>query len=185
MGFRWLPLLEKRAAVIIGRGTRIEEGYGKTWFTIMDFKGATRLFADPDFDGEPVQIYEPEPDDPPTPPEDRDEPPSEVDPPPDGRPKYHVANVPARIVREQTLFMGGDGKLSTESVKDFTRKTVRGKYALFDDFLNTWSQAEQKREIVRELEEQGNRERIPQPQRGCITRAPVRCNPAGVDGHFD
>jgi len=53
---------------IIGRGTRILEEYKKTWFTIMDFKGATSLFADPDFDGEPVQIYDPDPDDPPRPP---------------------------------------------------------------------------------------------------------------------
>ena len=141
---------------IIGRGTRIEENYGKTWFTIMDFKGATKLFADPEFDGDPVQIYEPEPDDPPTPPDDGDGPDIIVDPPPPGtRPKYHVANVSARIIREQTLFIGGDGRLSTESVKDFTRKTVLGKYALMDDFLNTWSQADQKQAIVRQLEEQG------------------------------
>ena len=44
---------------IIGRGTRINEAYGKHYFTILDFKGATALFADPDFDGDPVQIYEP------------------------------------------------------------------------------------------------------------------------------
>ena len=45
---------------IIGRGTRINEDYDKFFFTIMDFKRATALFADPDFDGDPVQIYEPE-----------------------------------------------------------------------------------------------------------------------------
>ena len=45
---------------IIGRGTRIKEEYGKQYFTIMDFRGVTRLFADPDFDGDPVVIYEPE-----------------------------------------------------------------------------------------------------------------------------
>lgn len=44
---------------IIGRGTRINEDYGKYWFTIMDFKKATELFADKDFDGEPVVIFEP------------------------------------------------------------------------------------------------------------------------------
>ena len=55
---------------IIGRGTRLREDYQKLYFTIMDFKGATRLFADPDFDGEPVVIYEPEPGDPVIPPED-------------------------------------------------------------------------------------------------------------------
>jgi type I restriction enzyme, R subunit len=41
---------------IIGRGTRINEEYGKQYFTIMDFKRATKLFADPNFDGEPVQV---------------------------------------------------------------------------------------------------------------------------------
>jgi len=54
---------------IIGRGTRINEEYGKFYFTIIDFKKATELFADPDFDGDPVQIYEPKPDDPPVPPD--------------------------------------------------------------------------------------------------------------------
>ncbi|MCB1134563.1 MAG: restriction endonuclease, partial [Verrucomicrobiae bacterium] len=44
---------------IIGRGTRLREDLGKSWFTIMDFKRATELFADPAFDGDPVQIYEP------------------------------------------------------------------------------------------------------------------------------
>ena len=55
---------------IIGRGTRINEDYNKFFFTIMDFKRATALFADPDFDGDPVQIYEPSADDPPVPPDD-------------------------------------------------------------------------------------------------------------------
>ncbi len=55
---------------IIGRGTRINEDYGKFFFTIMDFRRATALFAEPHFDGDPVQIYEPGPDDPPIPPDD-------------------------------------------------------------------------------------------------------------------
>ena len=56
---------------IIGRGTRVREDYGKLYFTIMDFKRATALFADPSFDGDPVQIYEPKEGDPIEPPEDR------------------------------------------------------------------------------------------------------------------
>ena len=59
---------------IIGRGTRINEDYNKFFFTIMDFRRATALFADPDFDGDPVQIYEPGPDEPPVPPEDEPQP---------------------------------------------------------------------------------------------------------------
>src|SRR5437762_676076 len=54
---------------IIGRGTRINEDYNKLFFTIMDFKRATALFADPSFDGDPVQIYEPSEHDPVVPPE--------------------------------------------------------------------------------------------------------------------
>ena len=54
---------------IIGRGTRIDEDNNKFFFTIMDFKQATELFRDPAFDGEPVVIYEPGPDDPPNPPD--------------------------------------------------------------------------------------------------------------------
>ncbi|HAF00010.1 MAG TPA: restriction endonuclease, partial [Methylophilaceae bacterium] len=54
---------------IVGRGTRIEEEHNKYYFTIMDFKKATELFKDPDFDGEPVVIYEPTDDDDPVPPD--------------------------------------------------------------------------------------------------------------------
>lgn len=138
---------------IIGRGTRILEEYNKSWFTIMDFKRATQLFADPQFDGDPVQIYEPKPDSPPEPPE---LPPGPDDPQPGPpRDKFHVSNVPVKVIRETVQYVGGDGTIVTESVKDYTRKTVRKKFALFDDFLNTWSKAEQKRAIIRELEEQG------------------------------
>jgi type I restriction enzyme, R subunit len=142
---------------IIGRGTRILDEYGKTWFTIMDFKGATRLFLDPNFDGDPIQVYDPKPKDPPAPPEggddDGDGP---VDPPPPvGRPKFYVKDVPVLVLRERTQVLGADGQLNTESIKDYTRKTVRQKFALFDDFLKFWSKAEQKRIIIQEMQEQG------------------------------
>lgn len=58
---------------MIGRGTRINEDYDKYWFTIMDFKKATELFADKDFDGEPVMIYEPKGDESPVPPDEESE----------------------------------------------------------------------------------------------------------------
>ena len=54
---------------ILGRGTRVHEDTHKYYFTLMDFRGATHHFADPDFDGEPVQIYDPDDDDPIVPPE--------------------------------------------------------------------------------------------------------------------
>jgi len=143
---------------IIGRGTRILEEYKKTWFTIMDFKGATCLFADPDFDGDPVQIYNPEPTEPPVPPdpEGQDPDPGPFPPPPGPSPtKYHVDRVPVRVIRERVQYVGSEGRLITESVKDYTRTQVRKQYALIDDFINRWSAAEQKRVIVHELEQKG------------------------------
>jgi type I restriction enzyme, R subunit len=136
---------------IIGRGTRILEEYQKSWFTIMDFKGATKLFADPEFDGDPVQIYNPDPVDPPDPPE----PPEPPQPPGPGRTKYHVADVSVSVVRQRTEFRDASGRLVTESVKDFTGNYIRQKFRSLDDFLNRWSAADQKQALVRELEQHG------------------------------
>ncbi len=158
---------------IIGRGTRVNEDYDKFYFTIMDFKKATELFADPDFDGDPVQIYEPGPDEPPIPPDDVPEGetgegpdggttvdpwppgPDEGPGPPTGRVKYVVDDVPVWVVAERVQYYGNDGKLVTESLKDYSRKTVRENFATLDDFLTRWNTAEQKQAIIDELEEQG------------------------------
>ncbi len=140
---------------IIGRGTRILELYGKTWFTIMDFKGATRLFADPDFDGDPVQIYNPEPRDPPQPPGPEPDPGPLPPEPPGGRTKYYVDTVPVAVARERTYFRDSAGNLVAESVKDFTRKQVLQQFALMDEFINQWSSAEKKCAIIHQLEEKG------------------------------
>lgn len=166
---------------IIGRGTRVEEDYGKMFFTIMDFRRATNLFADPDFDGEPVMIYEPEPDDPVVPIEDEpgegepwtpedempeDENPGDGDPgdyePPMGadsvgerRHKYHVDGVPVSIINDRVQYLDGEGRLITESVRTFCRKNIRREYASLNDFLNAWSKSEQKAAIIEELEDQG------------------------------
>ena len=162
---------------IIGRGTRIREEYDKFYFTIMDFKKATELFADPDFDGDPVQIYEPGPDDDPVPP---DPPPDDGDDPGDGEPgddgiisvdppfppgegggegggrvKYYVHDVPVWVVAERVQYYGKDGKLVTETLKDYTRKAVLEEFQSLDDFIQKWSSTEQKQAIIDELEEQG------------------------------
>ena len=154
---------------IIGRGTRINEDYGKFWFTIMDFKKATELFADPAFDGDPVQIYVPGPGDPPVPPDEpedggvpgegegRPEPP-ELPPavPGERRIKYVLGGeVTVYVVAERVQYYGPDGKLITESLKDYTRKAVRKEYASLDDFLRRWSNAEKKKALLEELEAQG------------------------------
>ena len=141
---------------IIGRGTRIDEENNKWFFTIMDFKRATALFRDPEFDGEPAVIYEPDDDDDPVPPD----PPSEEDEnggvaePPDVY-KIRVSGVPAKIISERIEYIGPDGNLITESYKDFTRKTIRSEYASLDDFLTRWNSASKKQAIIDELEEHG------------------------------
>ena len=151
---------------IIGRGTRINEDYNKFFFTIMDFKQATALFADPDFDGDPVQIYEPGPNDPPIPP---DEPPEggEVEPPgvivggplggddPASPTRYFVNNVEVRVATERVQYLDEHGKLITESLKDYSRKTVRKAYASLDAFLTVWNDAERKQVILEELASKG------------------------------
>jgi len=141
---------------IIGRGTRINEEYGKMYFTIMDFRGATQLFADPDFDGEPVNIYEPQEDDSLVPPDlvsdDSNNEPEEIG---EGRQKYYVNNVAVEVVNERIQFLDGEGKLITESLKDYTRKKVGEKYDGLDSFLRDWSDAEKKEIVIRELEKQG------------------------------
>ena len=155
---------------IIGRGTRINEDYGKFWFTIMDFKKATELFADPAFDGDPVQIYVPGPDDPPVPPDELEDggvpgegegkpekptlPP--LTDPSEKRIKYVLGGeVTVYVVAERVQYYGPDGKLITESLKDYTRKAVRKEYASLDDFLRRWSSAEKKKALLEELESQG------------------------------
>jgi type I restriction enzyme, R subunit len=144
---------------IIGRGTRIDEENNKWFFTIMDFKKATELFRDPDFDGEPVVIYEPGDDDNPVPP----------DPEPgegedegdcggeggDGVTKIRVSGVPAKIISERIEYIGPDGNLITESYKDFTRKQIRSEFASLNDFLTRWNSAKRKQAIIDALEEHG------------------------------
>lgn len=144
---------------IIGRGTRIDEENNKWFFTIMDFKKATELFRDPDFDGEPVVIYEPNNDDDPVPPDpeypaDDNAEPGGVEEPP-GLYKVRVSGVEARIISERVEYIGPDGNLITESYKDFSRKQIQSEFASLDDFLNRWNSATKKQAIIDELEEHG------------------------------
>jgi len=151
---------------IIGRGTRIREEYDKYFFTIMDFKKATELFADPKFDGDPVQIYEPGEGDSPVPPESsseekpdqgggNNEPPVAPPTPAGKRIKYVVDDVPVSVLAERVQYYGPDGKLITESIRDYTRKSVLRQYRSLDSFLRAWTQAEQKTAILAELEARG------------------------------
>jgi type I restriction enzyme R subunit len=150
---------------IIGRGTRLREDLGKTWFTILDFKRATELFADPSFDGDPV-VYSPEPDAPIVPPDETDDPTSTGQPDTTGvdgdtsetgghRIKYVINDVPVYVVNERVQYYGPDGKLITESLRDYTRIQIGKRYASLDDFLQQWNDADRKAAIIAELEAQG------------------------------
>jgi type I restriction enzyme, R subunit len=151
---------------IIGRGTRINEDYGKFWFTIMDFKKATELFADKDFDGEPVVIFEPKGDESPVPPDEIEDPDSPLPNPekPDitggdeeskGRVKYVVDSVSVHVVAQRVQYYGPEGKLITESIRDYTKSKVQKDYQTLDDFLKTWTSAERKAALIQEFESHG------------------------------
>lgn len=166
---------------IIGRGTRLREDYQKLYFTIMDFKGATRLFADPDFDGEPVVIYEPTIDEPVVPPDEA--PPttvSEREPPlygsamdgdddtpsydsggsiGTGRTRYVIDDVTVRVAVERSQYLDADGKLITENyrvlLKDDIKKTLQAEFGSMTDFLRRWNSAARKQAVLEELTSHG------------------------------
>ncbi len=141
---------------IIGRGTRIEEEFGKYFFIIMDFKKATELFRDPDFDGEPVVIYEPGKDDDPVPPDPEDpDGDSETNGEGNSAKKYVFDGIPVKIIAERIEYYGPDGNLITESYRDFTRRKIKEEFASLDAFLRTWTTAGKKQAIIELLEEHG------------------------------
>ena len=142
---------------IIGRGTRIEEAFNKYYFTIMDFKNATKLFQDPEFDGDPVVIYEPGPDDDPEPPdpEDDGDDDDEGDDPVPKHLKRYVSKVSVNIIRELHRYYDTDGELITESYKDFTKKQVTSEFTSLDDFLTKWNESTKKQVIIDLLYENG------------------------------
>lgn len=184
---------------IIGRGTRIDDRYNKLWFTILDFKKATELFADDRFDGTPEKIMIT------TPGEILDEAnPTFLDelnndealieetgeetaePAPDetgdginddngnyhtdsthsNEPdwgddddnrfiKYQVSGVTVKKIAERVQYYDSDGKLVTESFKDYTRKTVHKQFASLDAFTRQWQDSERKQVIIDELADAG------------------------------
>ncbi|MBQ0166220.1 MAG: DEAD/DEAH box helicase family protein [Treponema sp.] len=167
---------------IIGRGTRINEDYGKQYFTIIDFRNVTDKFADKDFDGAPVKIKESRQDDSLS--EDMiDEGTGEeqIDPvtgegivfeeevygyndepcilgedePEYGRKKIYVAGVDVSVLSERRQFLDANGKLITCSLKEYTKTGILTSYRSLDSFLQAWNDAEKKKIIIQELENQG------------------------------
>ena len=171
---------------IIGRGTRIDERYGKLWFTILDFKKATELFADERFDGIPEKVMDTTPEDIADPESDFEEkleeisehdeeqvtgvdeppaPPYQVTDTDDVGPlpeedekkirKFHVNGVAVGVIAQRVQYYDADGKLVTESFKDYTRKTLLKEYASLNDFTRKWQDADRKEANIHELEQQG------------------------------
>ena len=162
---------------IIGRGTRLLEENGKTYFTIMDFRNASRLFADKDFDGNPEVVIE-VPSGGEIPAGDEDDPngngdtPTGVEPetppkptgvgkggsddPDDDKPrKYYVKDVSVTVLSERVQYLDKDGKLITENLIDYTRKNILGQYARLEAFLRKWNEAKKKQAVVDELKQEG------------------------------
>jgi type I restriction enzyme R subunit len=150
---------------IIGRGTRLRPEFGKEYFTIIDFRNASRLFADPAFDGDPISVFEVGPDDK-FPPEENErkpeyDPTPDTDPPKIGEPpipehlKYRVNDVPVKILNERVQYYDKDGKLITESITDYSKKNILGEFATLDDFLKAWNSDLRKQAVVDELKEHG------------------------------
>ncbi len=162
---------------IIGRGTRINEEYGKHFFTIMDFRNVTDLFADPDFDGPPIMVKTiygdeeisaediyveddssedvivdvwPGQDSPQTPKIIEG---GEIEREP--REKVYVAGVDVSILNERIQHLDSDGKLMTESLIDYTKRSILSEFRSLDDFLMKWDKADKKTALIEALESQG------------------------------
>jgi type I restriction enzyme R subunit len=170
---------------IIGRGTRINEEFGKMFFTILDFRNATDLFADKDFDGDPIRVK----------PMQENEPldfiitqeeenaitaidtesgeeikfvaanirypdgssplGSWVTREPRPKEKIYVNGIDVSVLVSREMYFDQNGKPITSTLKDHTKEIIKGKYATLSDFLNNWNQSERKDAIISELMENG------------------------------
>ncbi|HBN06113.1 MAG TPA: restriction endonuclease [Bacteroidales bacterium] len=165
---------------VVGRGTRINEEFGKLYFTILDFRNVTDLFADPEFDGDPIRVKPVS--------EDTDlsnivdeeendtspivdeitgeeieiepkirypEPQTTTDKVNEPRQKVYVNGVDVSVLISREMYFDNDGKPITTSLKDHTKELIKGQFASLNDFLNKWNSTDKKEIIIKELEEQG------------------------------
>lgn len=162
---------------IVGRGTRINEEFGKMYFTILDFRNATDNFADPEFDGDPLRVKpisedidlttlveEEELEESPIIDEVTGEEieiaPAVVREPSSigeykKRPKQYINGVDVSVLVSRELYFDTNGKPITTSLKDYTKNIIQKNFASLDDFLLTWNQADKKEAIIKELQDQG------------------------------
>lgn len=165
---------------IIGRGTRIREDFGKLYFTILDFRNVTDLFADEEFDGPPIRIKEVGENDDLTDIEAEEE--DLTDPIIDNvsgeeikikkpsvrypendqtsfvreRPqKVYVNGVDVSVLISREMYFDNEGRPITVSLKDHTKEIIKNHFATLKDFLSKWNDTEKKAAIIKELEEQG------------------------------
>lgn len=167
---------------IIGRGTRINEDFGKLYFTILDFRNATDLFADPDFDGDPIRIKPVSQETDLTHVEEEEE--ANTEPVIDDvtgeeveikkpqirypenetnteagdegpRPKVYVNGIDVSVLVSREMYFNQFGKPITTSLKDHTKEIIKEKFASLDDFLQKWNSTDRKEVIIAELQEQG------------------------------
>ena len=165
---------------IIGRGTRIREDFGKLYFTILDFRNVTDLFADPDFDGPAIRVKEASDETDLSIIEEEEE--NFTDPVIDdvtgeeltlkkptvrypennmqsyvaeGRPKIYVNGVDVSVLISRELYFDNNGQPITVSLKAHTKEIIKNHFATLNDFLNKWNDGEKKAAIIKELEEQG------------------------------
>ena len=134
---------------IIGRGTRLREKDGKMSFVVMDFRGVTRLFADPDWDG-PIYIdpgYNPNSNG-----VGGDQPGGGPPPPPkEMTPYVNTEGCPVQVIRETVSIYDAGGKLlRQENIIDYTKENIQGEYASLENFIRNWS-AEDKKEKIKDL----------------------------------
>ena len=149
---------------IIGRGTRIKEEYGKHYFTIMDFRNVTNHFAEPDFDGDPVQLItykggEVKSVKGSSPLEDGERilesPDISIRESGNEVRKYYVNGVDVKVVNEVVQYHDPSGKLITQELKDYTKKSISKEYKSLNDFVSKWNIVDQKRALITELQERG------------------------------
>lgn len=162
---------------IIGRGTRINEDYGKHSFTILDFRNATNLFADPDFDGDPIRVKPINENDDLTKildEEETDENPiideitgdeiviekPEIRNPfstPKKTPieKTFVNGVDVSVLVSRELVFNHKGEHITRKLTDYTKEIITEQFSTLDDFLNKWNEYDKKESLIEELENQG------------------------------
>ena len=156
---------------IIGRGTRINDAYGKQFFTIMDFRNVTNLFADPEFDGLPESVTDDDDDDFVIDgdnwlPDEKTQGDGNIDgngnggefaPPTEGevKKKIRVRGVEVRVLSERVEILDENGKLIVESLTDYSKRNILHEYATLDVFLQAWNAADKKQAVLNALEEQG------------------------------